>query len=53
MLMLGYPQRWPYLRLLPTRARVSAFYVMGGRQRLLSDALFFLHAHGLRAPRYG
>ena len=51
--MLGRLQRWPCLRLLPTRARASALYVMGGRQWLLSDALFFLHVHGLRAPRYG
>ena len=51
--MLGRLQRRPCLRLLPTRARASALCVMGGRQRLLSDALFFLHVHGLRAPRYG
>ena len=53
MLTLGCPQRRPCLRLLPTRARASALYIMGGRQRLLSDALFFLHAHGLCAPCYG
>ena len=47
-LMLGRLQRLPCLRLLPTRARASALYVMGGRQWLLSDALFFLHTHGLR-----
>ena len=31
-------QRWPYLWLLPIRARASALCVMGGRQRLFSDA---------------
>ena len=35
-------------QLLPTRARASVLCVMGGRQRLLSYALFFLHVHGLR-----
>ena len=38
MLTLGCPERRPYLRLLPTRARASALCVMGGRQRLLGDA---------------
>ena len=53
MFMLGYSQRRSCLRLLPTRARAPALCVRGGRQRLLSDALLFLHAHGLRAPHYG
>ena len=52
MFMLGCSQRRLYLRLLPTRARASAHSFTGGRQRLLGDALFFLHVHGLRAPRY-
>ena len=47
MFTLGGSQRRPYLRLLPTHARASALCVMGGRQRLLSDALSFLHMHGL------
>ena len=38
MLMLGRLQRRPCLELLPTRARASALYVMGGRQRFLGDA---------------
>ena len=36
-------QRRPCLWLLPTRARVSALYVMGGRQRLLGDACLPTH----------
>ena len=51
MLMLRCFQRWPCLRLLPTCAQASALYIMGGRQWLLGDALFFLHTYGLHAPR--
>ena len=40
MLMLGCFQRRPCLRLHPTRAPASALCVMGGWQRLLSDACF-------------
>ena len=47
MLTLGCFLRRPCLRLLPTRAQAFALWFMGGRQQLLGDALFFIHAHGL------
>jgi len=40
-------QRRPCLRLLPTRARAPALCVMGGRQRLLSDACLPTRAQAL------
>ena len=48
-------QRRPYLWLLPTRAWVPALCVMGGRQRLLSDACLPTHtrAPALRVTVYG
>ena len=46
-------QRWPSLWLLPTRARVPALCVMGGRQRLLGDAYIPKRAQELRSLCHG
>ena len=48
-------QRRPCLRLLPTHARASALCVMGGRQRLISDACLPTRARApaLRVTVYG